>query len=98
MDKLKRLEIYDKAECEWGRQSQMIAAIEELSELSVEIAKMLNKKRQTDTAIIDELADASIMIEQIIHMHALNDDVNKRINYKLERLKNKLISHGGCFK
>ena len=55
----------------WGINNQLIAAVEELSELSVELTKLVLGKRDIEKMVdlkkvVDELADASIMIEQTI--------------------------------
>lgn len=82
-----RNKVYSGAVSRWGQKSQLIVALEELSELQVEIAKHLNGKREDGLGLIDELADARIMIEQIEQMYDLKDLVENRIYIKVNRLK-----------
>lgn len=92
---LKRKEVYKKALNAWGIRSQLTAAIEELSELIVEIAKKINGKRKPETweeKMVDELADSLIMIEQISSMFNLEEKVDHIILEKINRLDSKLGS------
>lgn len=86
LDILQRIAIYKKASKKWGAQSQLIVALEELSELQVEIAKQLNGKREGIKELIDELADARIMIEQVELNFNCMGDVENRMSEKVLRL------------
>ena len=68
----------------YGLKSQSLIAIEEMSELTKELCKD-NRGYDRDKDIIEELADVSIMIEQLINLYDCQDDVSKMIDYKLER-------------
>lgn len=79
----------------FGEHGQLIAAAEELCELSIELLKLANKKRDISVIgdrakVIDELADASIMINQMVINFDLRDSVEDRIDYKLEKLSDKI--------
>lgn len=81
-------EIYDAARKRWGQDGQVTVAIEELGELIVELAKAINDKRKGDTLpLIDELADARIMIEQVERIFNCPKLVQARMNYKISRLE-----------
>ena len=90
-----RWRLYERASNKWGRDPQLIAALEELAELSVEIAKHLNGKRGFDImGLVDELADASIMMEQVVFIFKCENAVKGRLETKLNKL-NDLINQDG---
>lgn len=68
----------------YGVDSQVLMAIEEMSELTKEICKY---KRGNDNRekLIDEIADVKIMIEQVEYLFKLSKEVNLRVDYKLQR-------------
>lgn len=72
----------------FGNDAQKVKAIEELTELVVEIAKDLNG--QSDNAkLVDELADARIMFSQLIIMYKdLVPEIEKRVAFKINRTMN----------
>jgi len=80
-------ELYKQSIKKFGRDKQLIIAIEELSELIKEITKYLrgigNKQN-----ISEEIADCSIMIEEIIQMFNINEEVKNWYKYKLIVLYN----------
>jgi hypothetical protein len=70
----------------WGKQAQMVKAIEEFSELNVCLAKCVNKNPHlTAEQLIDEIADATIMVVQL-RLMTNETAVDERIQYKLDRL------------
>ncbi len=87
-----RKEVYRKALVRWGKEGQMIAAIEEFSELTTILSKMLIGKMplQSNQFLVDEIADIIIMTEQLITMFDCSSEVNKRINFKIKRLQERL--------
>lgn len=90
-----RKEIYKKASDKWGWESQAVAVVEELAELIVELAKVLNGKRkgiEADSKLIDELADVRIMIEQVEFNTGFHADVQMRMEQKLINLRARLNS------
>lgn len=92
--KLRRRDVYKMALKKWGESSQVVAAIEEFSELSVELAKQYNCKRPRNCPeLIDELADASIMLQQMILNFGCDSKVEDRIDFKLDRLKSLLAGN-----
>lgn len=68
----------------YGTDSQLLMAIEEMSELTKEICKY-NRGNDNREKIIDEIADVKIMIEQIEYLFKLSKEVNLRVDYKLQR-------------
>lgn len=81
--------IYKDALDTWGENAQLDVAIEEMSELIKEIIKF--KRGIGDNAhMSEEIADVTIMLEQIIQMFKLEEEVTQQKNYKLIRLQNYL--------
>ena len=67
-----------------GEQVVREKAIEELGELIEAI------KSNDINNLIDEVADAKIMLEQIIHTYVIYDEVESRYDYKIKRTKERL--------
>lgn len=81
--------LYFLALKQWGREAQIIQAMEELSELNVLLAKYVNSRLLDLDALYSEIADAEIMIEQLrmIFSGARIDILKEK---KLARLENTL--------
>lgn len=70
--------------CTYGKESQVNMTIEECSELT----KALLKERRglgTKEAIIDEIADVQIMLEQLQDIFDCKAEVDERITFKINR-------------
>jgi len=86
------MNIHEQAINKFGRDSQMLKAIEEMAELTKEFSKYLNtslkldiaKLRQLEYNICDEIADVQITLDQI---KLLFPAWKLREEKKLERLK-----------
>ena len=74
--------LFDNALTTWGEESQLGQVQEECAELIVAINKY---KRQLPVDVIDEIADVFIMCVQAARIFG-DDEVNKRIHHKLNRL------------
>ena len=69
-----------------GTKVQEDIAIEELAELQKAILKHRRyRSEETEQDIIDEIADVEIMLEQLKIIYSCRNDVEKRIEYKIER-------------
>jgi NTP pyrophosphatase (non-canonical NTP hydrolase) len=83
-------EIYRLALDKYGVESQLNQLQEECAELIVAV----NKHRRTPfddlKEITDECADVLIMIDQIIEIYNIQQNVKDRIEFKLNRLKERL--------
>lgn len=89
---MEKLELYEQLIKKYDK-NQIIVAIEELSELQKELCKHLRNKTNINN-LIEEIADVKIMIEQICLYFEINDcDINKKINEKLKRTKERLIDN-----
>lgn len=70
----------------YGTKVQQDIAIEELAELQKAVLKHRRYgNKETEQAIIDEIADVEIMLEQLKIIYSCHKDVEKRIEYKIER-------------
>lgn len=84
-----RREIYLQAIRKWGSDMQTQVAIEEMSELTKEICKAY-RGQENVRAIADEIADVTIMIEQLRIIYDVEEEVEKRIKFKADRLKKRI--------
>jgi len=57
-------DLYAKAQLAWGRKAQLAKASEEFSELTAEVNRLQNGQTTPD-ALLEEMADARIMLEQL---------------------------------
>lgn len=85
-------DIYRRAVEKWGIVAQIHMCSEEMSELNKELMKIIREglSDERKTALIDELADVTIMLEQMIFCFDVEKDVLERKEVKLARL-DKLI-------
>lgn len=73
-----------------GKNKQVAKCAEELAELSVEIMKCFDGKEfeLADNAnLVDEIADAIIMLEQLVRLSRQDNKVQQRIVFKCDRMK-----------
>ena len=84
-----RKQVYDAALGKWGAKMQATVAIEEMSEVIKEITKMLRGELDREH-MAEEIADATIMLEQVCSMLNINDSVDSWMDYKVAALKRKV--------
>ena len=89
IDYSERCTTYTKAMLEFGEQNQLIVATEELSECQKEICKIL-RGGEDYRHMAEEVADATIMLEQIRIMFNINDCVCNFMDEKIKRLDGRL--------
>ena len=80
--------ILEKAIEHYGEEHQIIKAIEELSELTTELARRANEQGLR-IHLLNEIADASIMIEQLKMIFG-EGLVDKLVTDKLNRLNDRI--------
>ena len=80
-----RQKVYTNALIAYGEEKQCIVAIEELSECAKEICKVLRGKGDA-VHLAEEIADATIMLEQIKYFFCLDEEVNEWMDSKIKRL------------
>lgn len=88
-----RCEVYDAALVKWGEAAQITVAIEEMSEVIKALTKFIREPEPTGNAlpsIIEEVADATIMLEQLRLIFGINDEVCEAMDAKIERLKERV--------
>ena len=88
MEQSERRELYETALTKWGVENQLWMVTEECGELLNAIGK-IRRERVTRGDVITELADVTIMCEQIAQYMGY-DDYTKEMERKLERLKERL--------
>lgn len=81
--------VYREAIAVHGATAQQIVALEELSEAQKEICKLLRNQGSLDH-LAEEVADATIVLEQVRLIHGINDLVDKKMYGKVERLRRNL--------
>lgn len=78
----------------WGVEAQMEMVIEECLELALALQKLKRKRgnlEEKTKAVVDEIADVRIIIEQAIIMFSdPNNEIQQRIDFKMNRLKERL--------
>ena len=84
-----RKKVYQAALNKWGVDLQTMMAVEEMSELTKEICKIKRGKMDMD-ALADEIADVTIMLEQLREIYGLNDDVCDHMDAKILRLQSRV--------
>lgn len=84
--------VYKKAIQHYGSLLQTTVAIEELAELQKELCKILrNPSHITNYAnLAEELADVTIMLEQIREIYNVNAEVCAYMDYKVARLDDRI--------
>ena len=88
MEKEKKLKIYKTALSKYGEEAQLNMLYEEMGELLTAIAR-LKRGRANHFDVMTELADVSIMVEQMATLMSF-DDFETEKDRKLNRLKEKL--------
>lgn len=76
--------VYKRAIKTWGKEPQLLQAIEEMSELTKEILKNVNRHQKNLSQIIEETADVEIMLEQLKCCFNIEKEVE---DYKTEKVK-----------
>ncbi len=90
-----RRAVYEAAIAHYGEESQIWMAVEEMSELTKELAKLHREKGTTVEALVDEIADVTIMMEQLRLIFKANEDVQARIGFKVTRLQERIRLDAG---
>lgn len=106
-----RCEVYDRAISRFGKTTQCIVAIEEMSEVIKALTKYLRARHKIleariltewggipclewqpidNSSIIEEVADATIMLEQLRLIFGINDEVCEAMDAKIERLRERV--------
>lgn len=84
-----RAGVYTEALETFGMTSQLVIALEELSEAQKEICKILRGGGSLPH-LVEEIADATIMLEQVRLIFCINEDVSKAMDNKVARLQQRI--------
>ena len=82
---------FEAAISTYGKEQQLIVAIEELSELQKEICKLMRESMgRPRSKLHEEIADCEIMLEQLKMIYKCDDSVEGWRLDKVVRLKSRL--------
>jgi hypothetical protein len=84
-----RAKVYTNALITYGELTQMVVAVEELSECQKEICKFMRGFGNAGN-LAEEIADATICLEQMRLFFGLNDLVCQKMDEKVKRLDDRL--------
>lgn len=93
----KRAEIYAEALATFGPNIQLVVALEELSEVQKEICKAL-RGGVSVYHLAEEVADATIMLEQVRQIFGINDEVCRAMDAKVLRLQQRIENAQASFR
>lgn len=85
-----RAKVYEEAIGHFGVEKQAVVAIEEFTEFAKELCKALRGKVNLEH-LAEELADATIMLEQMRIAFGVNDAVAYWMDAKVKRLQHDLM-------
>lgn len=83
--KEERLKVYAAALETFGTDTQLVVALEELSEIQKEVCKAL-RGFVYPAQLAEEVADATIMLEQLRYIFGIGPAVDKMVDLKIARL------------
>lgn len=86
---IERCAVYRKAIAKYGADKQMTVAIEEMSEVIKELCKLKRGIGNRDH-LAEEIADATIVLEQMRMLFNLNQAVRDKMDEKIEDLQRKV--------
>ena len=84
--------VYNDAIDKLGDNHQITKAVEEMSELIKELCKYPNGEQEDTYAIAEEIADVTVMMEQLRIIFECNDDVCEQMDFKIERLSKRIYA------
>lgn len=84
-----RAKVYTDALATFGPTAQLVVALEEMSEVQKEICKTLRGGGST-LHLAEEVADATIMLEQIRQIFGINEMVCEAMDGKVLRLRQRI--------
>lgn len=88
-----RVKVYRDALEQYGQRTQIAVAVEEMSELTKALIKVYRGGRDMEAkvaAVAEELADVTIMLEQLRLIFDCNDEVCRIMDEKVQRLQGRI--------
>ena len=86
---VERRAVYEDALRVYGADAQLVVAVEEMSELTKELCKHARGSKNRD-CIAEEIADVTIMLEQLRLIFGVHKSVCDQMDAKVERLRKRL--------
>jgi hypothetical protein len=83
-------ELYKRALKDWGKEPQMMQVIEEMAELTKEILKNINRKKDNVAELIEETADVEIMLGQLKCCYGIEQQVKQYKENKMQMIAARL--------
>lgn len=80
--------LYKDAVEKWGKEHQLLVTVEEMGEAIAHISQYVNRGRDVEQEVIEELADVCIMMKQMEAVYG--EELTQAIYKKLEKLKGHL--------
>lgn len=75
----------------YKKEDQVLQAVEEMSELTKELIKNINRNKDNEKEITLELADVIVMIIELVMIYKIDiDKLYGAIEYKLERQEKRM--------
>ena len=90
--KRRRQNMYGQCSAMWGKDAQVNMCIEEMAELTKALCKARRYKKPDNwlNQIYEEIADVTIMLEQMIHIYDGEEVVEWKIDEKMKRLSKEI--------
>lgn len=90
--KRRRQNMYGQCSTMWGKDAQVNMCIEEMAELTKALCKARRYKKPDSwlNQIYEEIADVTIMLEQMIHIYDGEEVVEWKIDEKMKRLSKEI--------
>lgn len=89
-----RAMVYADAQETFGANAQLVKALEELSEVQLEIFRVLDG-RGSIVNLAEEVADATIMLEQVRRIFGIDEMTDEIMDRKILRLRQRIeAAHG----
>lgn len=91
-----RAEVYARAAKQFGKDTQIAVAIEEMAELTKELCKLRRDPGRSLNELAEEIADATIMLEQLRLLYDVNEMVCDIMDRKVLRLAERISAARGA--
>lgn len=87
----KYIKIINKIINKYGKEAQVLQTVEEMSELTKELIKNINRGKDNESEITLEIADVLIMIMQLVEIYNIDGDkILGAMEYKLLRQQERM--------
>ena len=87
------VELLEACEEKWGKEFQLLMAIEECAELQKAILKYFRRKDNNKMQIAEECVDVALMVSQIVHTLGIEKEYEEWWKIKIARLQKELAEN-----